>query len=94
MLASDYAPHFPLKHAQKDVRLAIGLGAQAGLGLPLAEAVDAAMLRAMAAGYADNDFAATYEPQKAYQTGWVKMAQTAALALSCVSLGVFLGRRR
>jgi glyoxylate/succinic semialdehyde reductase len=94
MLASDYAPHFPLKHAEKDVRLAIGLGAQAGLGLPVAEAVDAAMLRAMAAGYADNDFAATYEPQKAYKASWATMAQTAALALSCVSLGVFLGRRR
>ena len=76
------------------MRLAIGLGAQAGLGLPVAEAVDDAMLRAIAAGYADNDFAATYEPQKAYKASWATLAQTAALALSCVSLGVFLGRRR
>ena len=94
MLASDYAPHFPLKHAQKDVRLAIGLGAQAGLGLPVAEAVDAAMLRAMAAGYGDNDFAATYEPQKSHAVSFMTYAQTAALAVSCIGIGLFLGRRR
>ena len=38
MVQSDHAPNFPLQHAQKDMRLAGELGAQLGLGLPVAAA--------------------------------------------------------
>lgn len=63
MLAADYAPAFPLKHACKDVRLAVGLGASLGLGLPIAAAADAAMARAIADGLGDSDFAAVCAPE-------------------------------
>lgn len=59
MLAADYAPAFPLKHAEKDVKLAVAMGRQYGLGLPVASTADGAMLAAMAKGLGDSDFAAT-----------------------------------
>jgi len=65
MLAGDYAPNFPLKHAQKDMRLAVALGTDSGVALPVAAAADAAMVSAMAKdGLSDMDFAATFEAQK------------------------------
>ena len=42
MIAADFTPNFPLKHAEKDVRLAVALGGSLGLGLPIAAAADAA----------------------------------------------------
>ena len=47
MLAGDYVPAFPLKHAEKDVKLAVELGAMLGQPLPVAATTDAMMLRAM-----------------------------------------------
>ena len=52
---------FPLKHAQKDMRFALGLGAQTGQPLPVAAAASATMEAAMEAGFGDADFSATYE---------------------------------
>jgi len=65
MLAGDHAPNFPLKHAQKDMRLACALGGQAGVALPVAASADSTMKSAMAIGsLADSDFSATFEAQK------------------------------
>ena len=65
MLAGDHAPNFPLKHAEKDVRLACELGSAVGLELPVATTVDDTMKKAMAIGTcADQDFSALYEAQK------------------------------
>lgn len=94
MLAADYAPNFPLKHAQKDVRLAIDLAAQSGVGMPVAQAVDASMLKAMAAGLGDEDFAATFEPQKTAKPSFAQYVQLAAVGVSGVLVGAFLSRRR
>eukprot|EP00322_Chrysochromulina_rotalis_P028400 CAMPEP_0115852212 /NCGR_PEP_ID=MMETSP0287-20121206/12880_1 /TAXON_ID=412157 /ORGANISM="Chrysochromulina rotalis, Strain UIO044" /LENGTH=323 /DNA_ID=CAMNT_0003306267 /DNA_START=9 /DNA_END=980 /DNA_ORIENTATION=- len=65
MLAGDHAPNFPLKHAQKDMRLACALGKQVDVALPVAAAADSAMKAAMQIGdLADKDFSATLEGQK------------------------------
>jgi glyoxylate/succinic semialdehyde reductase len=55
-----FPPAFPLKHQQKDMRLALELGAQLALPLPVAAAADEVYKKAMAAGCGDNDFAAVY----------------------------------
>ena len=57
-------PQFPLKHAEKDVRLAVALGEANGLALPVAATSDACMKKAMAAGHGDKDFSAVVEGQK------------------------------
>ena len=41
MLAGDHAPNFPLKHAEKDMRLACELGSKSGVKLPVAATADA-----------------------------------------------------
>lgn len=64
MLSSEYAPNFPLKHAEKDMRLAMEFGKKAGIDLPVASAADAAMRKSMEAGHADDDFSAVIEAQK------------------------------
>ncbi|MFH2051906.1 MAG: NAD(P)-dependent oxidoreductase [bacterium] len=56
--ADRFAPAFPLKHMQKDLRLALALGDELGLGLPTAAAANAAFIRARDAGLADLDFSA------------------------------------
>ena len=61
------APNFPLKHAEKDMRLALDLGKTSGLPLPVAKSTDMTMLAAMVAGdgsLADADFSATIEAQR------------------------------
>jgi glyoxylate/succinic semialdehyde reductase len=60
MTKREFPPAFPLKHQQKDLRLALELGHQVGLPLPVATAADGVYRQAMAAGCADNDFAAVY----------------------------------
>jgi 3-hydroxyisobutyrate dehydrogenase-like beta-hydroxyacid dehydrogenase len=64
MVDGDHDTNFPLKHAEKDMRLAVELGASNNLALPLATAADAAMQAAMDAGRADQDFSAVFEAQK------------------------------
>merc|ERR1719510_2792225 len=59
MLARDYGTNFPLKHQQKDIRLAIGLGEQVGQALPLAAASNEVFKAASASGKGDEDFSAS-----------------------------------
>ena len=64
MLKGDHAPNFPLKHAHKDVRLAVEAGKSCGLEMPVSNAAEAAMKRATEAGSGDLDFSAIFEDQK------------------------------
>eukprot|EP00931_Biecheleriopsis_adriatica_P034933 TRINITY_DN20145_c0_g1_i1.p1 TRINITY_DN20145_c0_g1~~TRINITY_DN20145_c0_g1_i1.p1 ORF type:complete len:293 (-),score=82.52 TRINITY_DN20145_c0_g1_i1:42-920(-) len=60
MLDGDFAPNFPLKHQQKDVRLAVDLGDKVGQPMPLAAAANESFKAARAAGKGDDDFSAVY----------------------------------
>jgi glyoxylate/succinic semialdehyde reductase len=55
-----FPPAFPLKHQQKDMRLALQLGDQLGVSMPVAAASNEAFKRARADGHGDNDFAAVH----------------------------------
>merc|ERR1719436_1512489 len=61
MLAGDYAPNFPLKHQQKDVRLAVEFGDRVNQPLSLAAAANEVFKTAKSAGHGDADFSAVYE---------------------------------
>lgn len=61
VLAGDYAPNFPLKHQQKDVHLALGLGHKLGQAMPLAAAANEAFKAARSMGKGDEDFSAVFE---------------------------------
>lgn len=61
ILAADYATNFPLKHQQKDIRLAIALGDQVAQPMPLAAAANEAFKSARALGKGDDDFCAVAE---------------------------------
>lgn len=58
MLAGDFGVAFPLRHMAKDLRLAQGMAAGAGLSLPVAGAAWESYARAQAAGDGDLDFSA------------------------------------
>jgi len=60
MVARNFPPAFPLKHQQKDMRLALALGDELDTPLPVAAAANEVYKRAKAAGEADADFAAVY----------------------------------
>eukprot|EP00600_Ochromonadales_sp_CCMP1393_P005745 CAMPEP_0174953870 /NCGR_PEP_ID=MMETSP0004_2-20121128/103_1 /TAXON_ID=420556 /ORGANISM="Ochromonas sp., Strain CCMP1393" /LENGTH=297 /DNA_ID=CAMNT_0016201609 /DNA_START=27 /DNA_END=920 /DNA_ORIENTATION=+ len=67
MCADNHPTNFPLKHAQKDMDLALTFAAQKGVTLPTTEAANACMLKAMdpaGANAGDDDFSAV---MKAYQ---------------------------
>lgn len=57
----DWSPHFAVKHMHKDLRLALRLAAEAGLGLPGTAEVERAYARAEAMGLAESDFASLVE---------------------------------
>lgn len=59
--ARSYPPAFPLKHQQKDLRLALALGDEVGQPTPVAAAANELYKAARAGGHADDDFAAVYE---------------------------------
>ncbi|PNW82258.1 hypothetical protein CHLRE_06g278148v5 [Chlamydomonas reinhardtii] len=61
MAARAYAPAFPLKHQQKDMRLALALGDEVGQPLPLAAASNAQYIAARRQGLGDADFSAVME---------------------------------
>lgn len=61
MAAHSYPPAFPLKHQQKDLRLALALADAVGVSAPLAAAANARFIEARAAGRGDQDFAAVRE---------------------------------
>ena len=95
MLAGDHAPISPLKHAEKDVKLAVALGRALSLGLPIAASADTAMRNAMAKGFGDNDFAATYEAQKAPPTGGgLSIGFVVALCTGSALLGALVARMK
>ena len=62
LLASNgpYPPAFPLKHQQKDLRLALQLGDSHDVPLPVAAAANEAFKRAKAEGRGDDDFSAVH----------------------------------
>lgn len=57
----DFGPAFPLKHMQKDLRLAADLGDILCQSLPSAAAANQAYIRAMAEGLGDEDFSAVFK---------------------------------
>lgn len=63
MLAGDYAVNFPLKHQQKDVRLAIALGESVGQAMPVAAAANETFKRAKTKN-GEEDFSAVFEAVK------------------------------
>merc|ERR1712228_19943 len=58
MVKHDFAPTFPLKHCQKDMRQAIALADERVHSLPVAAAANELYKQAKSKGYADNDFSA------------------------------------
>ena len=63
MINGDYAPNFPLKHQQKDMRFALELALQLGVSLPTSDAANNEYLKVMdKAG--DEDFSAIYTNHK------------------------------
>ncbi|KAJ4730304.1 Glyoxylate/succinic semialdehyde reductase [Melia azedarach] len=64
MLQSTYTPAFPLKHQQKDLRLALALGDENAVSMPIAAAANEAFKKARSLGLGDHDFSAVYEAVK------------------------------
>lgn len=60
MAKGDYTTAFPLKHAQKDMRLALALGDAVNQPMPVAAAANEAFKAARAAGHGDADFSAVH----------------------------------
>ncbi|TYL47990.1 NAD(P)-dependent oxidoreductase [Marinomonas sp. IMCC 4694] len=61
LLNDDYTTSFPLKHMQKDMRLAIALGDQLQQPLPNAAAANETFKLAIKQGFADEDIAAVHK---------------------------------
>ncbi|XP_057517492.1 glyoxylate/succinic semialdehyde reductase 1-like [Amaranthus tricolor] len=64
MLQSKYTPAFPLKHQQKDMRLALALGDENAVSMPVAAAANEAFKKARSMGLGDEDFSAVHEAVK------------------------------
>ncbi|KAK5784220.1 glyoxylate/succinic semialdehyde reductase 1-like [Gossypium arboreum] len=64
MLKDNYSPAFPLKHQQKDMRLALALGDQNAVSMPVAAAANEAFKKARSMGLGDLDFSAVFETVK------------------------------
>ncbi len=60
LMAGNFPTSFPLKHMQKDLRLAVALGDKLGQPLHSAAMANETFKRACAAGHADEDFSAVY----------------------------------
>ncbi|OIW02334.1 hypothetical protein TanjilG_11228 [Lupinus angustifolius] len=65
MLKNSYSPAFPLKHQQKDMRLALALGDENAVSMPVAAAANEAFKTARSLGLGDLDFSAVHETLKA-----------------------------
>ncbi|MDD2337910.1 MAG: NAD(P)-dependent oxidoreductase [Geobacteraceae bacterium] len=61
LLQKEFHTSFPLKHMQKDLRLAIGLGDALGQPLHGTAATNETFIRARAEGHAEEDFSAVFE---------------------------------
>ncbi len=57
MIAGKFDAHFPLKHAQKDMRLALAMASSVGLTLPTTEAANA-QFESVLEAHGDEDFSA------------------------------------
>ncbi|XP_021907376.1 glyoxylate/succinic semialdehyde reductase 1-like [Carica papaya] len=64
MIQSNYSPAFPLKHQQKDMRLALALGDENAVSMPVAAASNEAFKKARSMGLGDLDFSAVFEVVK------------------------------
>ncbi|KAL7247123.1 hypothetical protein ACSBR2_002106 [Camellia fascicularis] len=64
MIQKSYSPAFPLKHQQKDMRLALALGDQNAVSMPVAAAANEAFKKARSMGLGDLDFSAVHEAVK------------------------------
>lgn len=73
-------PAFPLKHQQKDLRLALALGDAVAQPLPVAAAANEVFKAARARGLGDSDFAAVYEATRARAGGGAATRGGAATA--------------
>lgn len=61
LLNENYTTSFPLKHMQKDMRLAVALGDQLDQPLPTAAIANEAFKQAIKAGFGEEDMAAVYK---------------------------------
>lgn len=61
MLKGQFSPAFPLKHQQKDMRLALALGDEVNVSMPIAAASNEAFKKAKSLGLGDLDFSAVYQ---------------------------------
>ena len=59
--AEDFTPAFTVENMQKDVGLALRLASRSGLQLPAEEKVAEVYARAVAAGFAKEDFSASFK---------------------------------
>ncbi|KAI9111221.1 hypothetical protein K1719_017832 [Acacia pycnantha] len=64
ILQKNYTPAFPLKHQQKDMRLALALGDENAVPMPVAAAANEAFKKARSLGLGDLDFSAVFETLK------------------------------
>ncbi|XP_022758854.1 glyoxylate/succinic semialdehyde reductase 1-like [Durio zibethinus] len=64
MLQLNYSPAFPLKHQQKDMRLALALGDENAVSMPVAAVANEAFKKARSMGLGDLDFSAVVETVK------------------------------
>ncbi|XP_058205467.1 glyoxylate/succinic semialdehyde reductase 1 [Rhododendron vialii] len=64
MIQKNYSPAFPLKHQQKDMRLALALGDENSVSMPVAAASNEAFKKARSMGLGDLDFSAVFEAVK------------------------------
>jgi len=61
MLKGAFEPNFPLKHQQKDMRLALRLAEETNQSLPLAAATNEVFKQGKSQGLGDNDMCAVYK---------------------------------
>jgi 3-hydroxyisobutyrate dehydrogenase-like beta-hydroxyacid dehydrogenase len=59
VLKHDFSPNFPLRLMHKDIHLMLDAGKSAGVPLPGTETIDTIYEKSTAAGYKDEDYAAT-----------------------------------
>ncbi|KAL2632759.1 hypothetical protein R1flu_004238 [Riccia fluitans] len=61
VIKGSFPPAFPLKHQQKDMRLALALGDEVAQTMPVAAAANEVFKKARNLGHGDNDFSAVYK---------------------------------
>ncbi|XP_038703500.1 glyoxylate/succinic semialdehyde reductase 1-like [Tripterygium wilfordii] len=68
MIQNNYSPAFPLKHQQKDMRLALALGDENAVSMPVAAAANEAFKKARSMELGDLDFSAVHEIVKIHKS--------------------------